>query len=82
MTYVNFRQMKYAAKRKRVCTVCGLPKIQQKTFICTVNPFNKNEDGSVKNPTEVRDQAKAQAIQWQSEKPDPKHVCNQCKEKK
>lgn len=82
MTNVTFRQMKYAAKRKRRCSVCGLLRLQQKSFVCTVNPFNKNDDGSIKNPTEVRDQAKAQAMLWQNEKVNLNHVCNQCKESK
>lgn len=77
MTNVTFRQIKYTAKRKVRCPVCGLPKTQQKTFICTVNPFNTNEDGSVKNPTEVRDQAKAQATTWQEDKTG-EYTCNKC----
>ena len=43
------------------CPSCGKDK-RKRTFReeCTINPFNTNEDGSVKTAQQVRDQARAQ----------------------
>lgn len=40
------------------CPKCGKAK-RKRTFRaeCTVNPFNKNDDGSIKTPSEVRKQS-------------------------
>ena len=44
------------------CSSCGKPK-RKRTFRheCTVNPFNKNTDGSICSPNEVRAQSVAAA---------------------
>lgn len=44
------------------CPRCGKKK-RKRTFRheCTVNPFNKNEDGTIKSPSEVRQQSRAAA---------------------
>jgi hypothetical protein len=46
------------------CPVCGRKTIKKKSFEQTVNPFNKNEDGSVKTRDEVYESLKIEADAW------------------
>lgn len=74
---VNFPVVKAVATRNMQCERgCGRKTTRQKTFECTINPFNKNADGTVKNESEVRAQAQAKADAW---RPAP-YICKTCKE--
>lgn len=77
MAWVKFKVMKATARRTVKCK-CGKTATRSKTFECTINPFNRNEDGSVKNAAEVQRQAQEQADKWQP----PAYVCTQCSEPK
>lgn len=59
---MNFQMFPASAVAKFDCPSCG-KKARKRTFHgeCTCNPFNKNEDGTVKSPTEVRAQSKQDA---------------------
>jgi hypothetical protein len=46
------------------CSVCGKPTVRRRTFQHTVNPFNKNEDGSVRTRAEVWKRVNAVADEW------------------
>lgn len=46
------------------CPTCGKPVTRRQTFSGTVNPFNKNPDGSVKTWDQVRAVVKARAKAW------------------
>lgn len=46
------------------CPVCGKPVTRTKTFQCTINPFNLNERGVPRDPSEVRAQVNAKAAAW------------------
>ena len=48
-----------------MCPVCGKRSKRTQTFMMTVNPFNKNPDGTVRTPAEVLTAVKAKASQWQ-----------------
>ncbi len=71
---INFQVIKHAETRTVQCK-CGDKTKRTKTFECTVNPFNKNPDGTVKSAAEVREQARAQAAEWVPDK----YVCKACK---
>jgi hypothetical protein len=75
MGWVKFKVMKATARRIVKCK-CRKTATRSKTFEFTVNPFNKNEDGSVKNADEVQRQAQEQADKWQP----PAYVCTKCGE--
>lgn len=73
---VNFQVVKAVATRNMQCERgCGRKTTRQRTFECTVNPFNTNQDGTVKSAGEVREQAQQQADAW---RPDP-YTCKACK---
>lgn len=51
-------------RRSGVCTVCGRATQRSRTFTMTVNPFNKNPDGTVRSRMEVRQAVEAEADAW------------------
>lgn len=57
------------------CPVCGKQTTRRKTFEHTINPFNKNADGTVKDWAQVRQDVNAEANAWV---PDHRHEA--CKE--
>lgn len=62
---IKFERIK--AKGVRFETVGGKKVLRQKIFEKTVNPFNKNADGSVKSREEVRADVRAEAKAWEQE---------------
>ena len=50
---------------KGTCPVCGKRVARSRTFEKTVNPFNRNADGSIKTSAEVYDAVKAEGEAWQ-----------------
>lgn len=61
----SFNEIKLTGKRKVI--VNGKKKIQQKTFSQTVNPFNKNLDGSIKSAKEIIAELKEEIAEWQAQ---------------
>jgi len=63
MTTYTFQTYPATATAKFDCPSCG-KKNRTRTFRaeCTVNPFNKNEDGTIKTPSEVRMQSSQRAV--------------------
>lgn len=59
---INFQSYPAVAEATFDCPKCGKLK-RKRTFRaeCTVNPFNVNDDGSVKTPGQVRLQSSAEA---------------------
>lgn len=51
-------------KAKRVWTENGKNRQETRTFMQTVNPFNKNADGSVKTREEIYAELNAQRKAW------------------
>ena len=47
------------------CPVCGKRVRRSQTFSETVNPFNRNEDGTPKSPAEVRASVNRKADAWE-----------------
>lgn len=75
---VHFPEVKVVATRNMYCERgCGHKTTRQKTFISTINPFNKNPDGTVKTESQVRAQVQEKADAW---RPEP-YTCKACKEK-
>lgn len=69
MTSVTFRSTTFRpvfayATRTSPCPVCGKRSIRRRYFEHTVNPYNRNEDGTVKTSAEVRADAKREADAW------------------
>lgn len=60
---IDFQTYPYAVTETFDCPKCGKTK-RKRTFRaeCTVNPFNKREDGQIRTPSEVRAQSRASAL--------------------
>ena len=67
MTTYVYQQVKHTAKRRVTCEECGLKFNRQRTFTQTVNPFNKNPDGSVKTFMEVMAAVRVKAALWEAD---------------
>jgi len=48
------------------CAVCGKPARRQREFTNTVNPFNRNDDGTVRTREEVRRNVRRLRAEWES----------------
>lgn len=71
-TYV-YDKITATRRRSGKCPECGRRTARSHTETMTVNPFNKNPDGSVRTPAEVRLAVEAKADAWV---PDFRHeVC-------
>lgn len=64
MTTIKFQVVKVRASRSVACPKCGKKVKRSRTFERTLNPFNKNADGSVKTYSEVLADVGAEARFW------------------
>lgn len=54
---------------------CGKRRTRRKKFYQTLNPFNKNADGSVKTREQIHSELKREVEQWKGEP----ITCDDCK---
>jgi len=64
VTYV-YERITARGRRSGTCDVCGKPAQRSRTFENTVNPFNRNADGTVRTRTEVRANVSRLAREWE-----------------
>lgn len=69
-TTYRYDVYKRQAKKKGKCPVCGKAVTRSFTFEETRSPFNKNEDGTVKTPSDINLSLHNKAQAW---KPDFTH---------
>ncbi|MFA5040034.1 MAG: hypothetical protein WC464_00170 [Bdellovibrionales bacterium] len=62
---VNFNEV--SIKARRTVFVDGKKKIQQRKFYQTLNPFNKNTDGTIKNRNDIIKELEEAILKWQKE---------------
>lgn len=65
MTITRFQPVWTHRKHKGKCGICGKTTTRSKSFEHTINPWNRNEDGSVRTYEEVRERVNAEADAWQ-----------------
>lgn len=65
MTTYTYERITAQARRTITCPGCGKRRTITCTFRQTVNPFNKNDDGTVKTHQEVWQSVRAQADAWE-----------------
>ena len=53
MTTINFEEVKKKKTLGSICKMCGKKRTRTITEEQTINPFNKNTDGTIKNRYEV-----------------------------
>jgi hypothetical protein len=63
-TTIRFEKVQRRRSALGTCPGCGRFVQRRKTFEQTVNPFNRNADGSVKTRDEVSEAVKAEAAAW------------------
>lgn len=73
MTTYRYPELSHPAARSLTCRKCNKRFRRQHTFTATVNPFNKNPDGTVRTPQEIRAVLRAQADEWS-----PDNLCTNC----
>jgi len=75
---VTFQVVRARQERAGYCPVCGKLAKRSRTFEQTVNPWNRNEDGSEKTPQEVALAVRAEANAWHPTADDLTHA--KCRE--
>jgi hypothetical protein len=63
----RFQPVSAKAERRGKCPTCGKTTRRSRTFEHTVNPYNRNADGSIKTFVEVLADVQAKADAWQPE---------------
>lgn len=61
----TYEQVSRRAVKTLPCVTCGKPQRRQHTFTETLNPWNTNDDGTVKTRREIYDSLDAKAKAWQ-----------------
>jgi len=59
-----FRQVKLSATKCGACSVCGKSATRSHTEFETLNPFNTNPDGSVKDANDIRESLQPKLAAW------------------
>lgn len=77
MVTINFQSFPAKLTARFECSSCGKKRTRVFKAECTVNPFNTNEDGSVKTPAQVRKQSQAD-VSRQVERFMTKPACSTC----
>jgi hypothetical protein len=79
MTIINFQQIKTKQGIKGICVQCGKKKSRIITETQTINPFNKNQDGTVKNYHEVAKSVETNLAE-KVRKYTENFICSSCKQ--
>jgi hypothetical protein len=61
-----YREVSVNATRTGKCRFCGKRMVQKRKLCQTINPFNKNKDGEIKNSYEIREELAIERKEWQS----------------
>lgn len=65
MPTYTFREVSVRAVRRGICPVCGNKCQVRKNFFQTLNPFNKNKDGSLKSAKDIYAELAPQVAEWE-----------------
>ncbi len=71
---INFREVSLRAEKSGKCITCGKRRKRVRKFCQTINPFNKNADGTVKNRFDIRTELQTQVDKWRKE---PINCCSE-----
>ncbi len=73
----KFELVKAYRSKSGICPACGQKTTRTRVFEHSINPFNRNLDGSTKSRDEVRAAVNAEADAWE---PDFRHKREACAE--
>jgi hypothetical protein len=65
-TVTTYDPVRRAASKSLPCPVCGKKLRRTRTFQMTVNPFNKNPDGTVRTIPQIWEALGEQVKAWQA----------------
>ncbi|GKV89323.1 hypothetical protein [Pectobacterium carotovorum] len=63
----RYEEVATVAEKSGKCVVCGKACKRREKFYQTLNPFNKNKDGSVKSYAQILSEIKERAAAWKLE---------------
>lgn len=69
MTTYYYDAIRARGFKRGPCAVCGKSAERSREFYQTVNPWNRNPDGSIKTTAEIRREVNAEAKAWQDDAP-------------
>lgn len=61
---VNFEKVSMTGFKAGGCQACGKRAARHKEFFQTINPFNKNTDGQVKDRSEINKELSEDIYEW------------------
>ena len=64
MTVYQFSEVSRIRHASGSCPGCGKAVRRQRKFSQTLNPFNRNPDGTVKNVRDIQEELSVEAGQW------------------
>lgn len=64
MTIHRYQPVYLRTVRRGVCPVCSRKVTRERTTNQTINPYNRNADGSVKTFAEIRSELIAESAEW------------------
>ena len=65
-TRLVFNKVSLTFTKTGKCYICGMKTTRTKVFFQTLNPFNTNEDGSVKTVQQIKDELRIQGNEWKA----------------
>ena len=65
MTVYHYEEVRAYGRKTGHCEVCGKSATRSQVFTNTINPFNRNEDGSVRTRAEVQQRVLALVREWE-----------------
>lgn len=74
MTTYRFSEVAHRATKRVPCEGCGKTLSRSRTFVQTLNPFNKNVDGTVKTRQEISEELRADAAAWKADQSGERHA--------
>lgn len=80
MTTINFQEIKNKQILSGICKVCNKKRTRTITEEQTINPFNKNADGTIKTRYEVSLSVKENLEKRVNRFKEEGFVCRSCKE--
>lgn len=61
---INFQAVELKFSKSGICPACGKNASRTKKFFQTLNPFNKNDDGSIKTVAQIKVELVAKGADW------------------
>lgn len=65
-TRLVFNKVSMTFTKTGTCHVCGGKASRSRVFYQTLNPYNTNEDGSVKTVQQIKDELRIQGNEWKA----------------